>query len=342
MPLLDWIENKDLKLPDGAFAAILGISPSKGARSPSLWNSAFAGLGFSARMVPLDVQEKNLSGLVGFLKHEKSFMGGAVTMPFKTQILPLLDEIEPAAARAGAVNCIYKKAGKFFGTNTDGLAALSTLQAAYQRDLRGAKVLLLGLGGAGSAVAAYVGQALGTDGLLALANRGRAPLEVTAERLRGSCKTKIIASWPVPADLEKFDIVINATSLGFETPRQDAAGWFLPKWFTPLGPGPEGFRSGTKEEAEAGYAAGAAAEISANIAHTLRALERQRGAFFYDIIYQPRETLLLSLARLAGNPTSHGLAMNLEQAVIAFDQTTNAAGLRALNSAEVRGFMEKI
>lgn len=335
------IENESAAGRDSTpYAAILGLTPSRGARSPTLWNAAFAKLGMPARMFPFDVTEAKLASLVSALKADPRFLGGAVTMPFKTQILPMLDEIEPEAKDAGAVNCVFKKNGKLFGTNTDGAAAALTLAEAYGKDLRGAKVFLVGLGGAGSAVAAYVGAAIGKDGQLTLANRSRAALEGVKGRVQARTQVKIHEAWPVKPVAEKFDVIINASSLGHEAPREDKSGWFMPKNFSPLGAGPGSVRCTSKEEAEKNYASIARAEIAANISESLAFLEKQSGAFVYDIVYQPRETLLMSLARLANCRVLNGLAMNLEQAVIAFDKASVSAGLRTSNLNEVRKFME--
>ncbi len=337
-----WVENQTPAGQDQqAFAAILGLTPSRGARSPTLWNAAFEKLNLRPRMFPFDVTENKFAHLVAALQKDAQFLGGAVTMPYKTQILSLLDEIEPEAQDAGAVNCVFKKNGRLVGTNTDGLGALLTLREAFGNDLGGAKVLLAGLGGAGSAVAAYVGNAIGKSGALTITNRSRPALEAVKNRLESRTQVNI-AAWPVPLDAGKFDILINATSLGFEAPRQDARGWFVPKFFTPFGPGPDSVRCASKEEADAQYADKASTEISANVARSLQFLEKQKGAFVYDVIYQPKETVLLSLAAKCGLRTANGLAMNLEQAVIAFDKATSAAGLRAANLGEVRKLMSSL
>ncbi|MGB1006871.1 MAG: hypothetical protein ACPGVX_06820, partial [Thalassobaculaceae bacterium] len=92
------------------FAAILGLTPSKGARSPVLWNAAFEAAGDNACMVPMDVSEANLAALVDVLRADRRYLGGAVAVPHKQGLLPLLDHLEPEAARIGAVNALYRHA----------------------------------------------------------------------------------------------------------------------------------------------------------------------------------------------------------------------------------------
>ena len=111
------IENQDVDLAQTKYyAAIIGESPSKGAKSPILWNAAFKDLGIDAVMHPFDVTSDNLPGLVDSLRQDKAYIGGAVTMPYKVDLVDLLDEIEPEAQSIGAINCIYRQDDKLVGT----------------------------------------------------------------------------------------------------------------------------------------------------------------------------------------------------------------------------------
>ncbi|WP_437886395.1 shikimate dehydrogenase family protein [Sorangium sp. So ce307] len=77
--------------------------------------------------------------------------GLGVSMPYKQAVIPLLDEIDPVAARIGAVNTIVNDEGRLRGYNTDWIGAVRALEEVTQ--LGGARVLLLGAGGAARAVA---------------------------------------------------------------------------------------------------------------------------------------------------------------------------------------------
>ena len=133
MEINDLIENKIINFDiTENYAAILGQSPSKGAKSPKLWNAAFSGLGFPCFMHPFDVLPKNLGVLINNLRKDKRFIGGSITAPYKTDIIKYIDYVEENAKAIGAVNCIYRdKNGKLVGTNTDGAGALWSLQSAY-------------------------------------------------------------------------------------------------------------------------------------------------------------------------------------------------------------------
>jgi shikimate dehydrogenase len=80
------------------------------------------------------------------------FAGLNITFPFKQAVLPLLDEIDPAARAMNAVNCVTIRNGNLSGYNTDGAGWAWGFQRMMPRaDL--SRVVLLGCGGAGSAVA---------------------------------------------------------------------------------------------------------------------------------------------------------------------------------------------
>jgi shikimate dehydrogenase len=192
------------------YAAILGLSPSKGARSPSLWNAAFAAAGTSAVMHPFDVTEANLPGLVAALKADARYIGGSVAVPHKQGLVPLLDRLEPEVERIGAVNAIYRDGGDLVGANTDGAGALTQLQELVD-NLESRHALVLGLGGAGVAVAAYLA---GNVGSLRLADRTVEKAQAFAEQLGGK-----VRGVPMPrssADLRGVNLIVNCTSVGFQ------------------------------------------------------------------------------------------------------------------------------
>ena len=77
--------------------------------------------------------------------------GVSVTIPFKEEIIPLLDELDPQAAEIGAVNTVVNREGRLIGYNTDWLGAVTALTAKIS--LKGRHVLILGAGGASRAIA---------------------------------------------------------------------------------------------------------------------------------------------------------------------------------------------
>ncbi|MEK0442674.1 MAG: shikimate dehydrogenase, partial [Bacteroidota bacterium] len=84
------------------------------------------------------------------IEQEKELEGLSVTIPYKEQIIPYLDALDPACQRIGAVNCIRIREGKKVGFNTDYLGFKQSLQAWLGDSIPSA--LVLGTGGAAKAV----------------------------------------------------------------------------------------------------------------------------------------------------------------------------------------------
>jgi shikimate dehydrogenase len=332
--VLDVIENKSVNLSQTDFyAAIIGESPSQGAKSPTLWNAAFKGLELSGMMHPMDVHSEKLANLVELLRKDTRFIGSAVTMPYKIQIIPYLDGCEPEAEAIGAVNCIYREKDKLIGA-----------KKSMSKSIEGKSALLIGTGGAGFAVAAYLASALGSQGQLTLINRSSETRDRLAERLKGRCKIEI-GDWPLaPDQVKKTDILVNCSSVGFETTKKDERGAFNLKFYTPLGPVDDSIRIKAAEGEEKRYLTEAAEAIKINYGHSLDVLAAANDPFVFDIIYQPEETLLLFLSHILGYRTLNGVPMNLEQAVIAFAKATKAVamGIPRPDNNRIRDLMSTV
>ncbi len=322
-------------------AVIIGRDPSKGARSPLLWNAAFDRLGLDGRMFPVDVASAALPDLLAALRSDSSVIGGAVAMPHKATVIPHLAGTDAVADGAGAVNAFVRKDGGLVGSNTDGVAALRSIERSLG-PLDGARVLLVGTGGAGSAVAAAVAPVLGTAGELVLANRRTASAEYLATRLQSVTSATVITAptWPVTAwsDAGAFDVVVNATSLGHASPVEDAGEWIASRFVSPIA-GADGYPRHDRDQAAATTAAGLRGTIAEGIERTLAWLDGRTDTFVLDVIYQPERTLLLALAELAGCRTMNGNWMNLEQAVIAFSHAVSRATGMPTDDEEVRAAM---
>ena len=202
------IDNR-IEITTAQYAAILGSAPSKGARSPLLWNAAFKAAGIDAVMHPMDTTTENLGAVVAALKADPRFVGGAVTVPHKQAVGAFLDRLEPEAARIGAVNAIYRDGEALVGSNTDGAGALLQIEALVggAGALKTKRATLIGLGGAGLAVAAFLA---GRTASLTLANRTRASADAASQKLGA-----IAVDYPLsPEVLEATDLLVNATTIG--------------------------------------------------------------------------------------------------------------------------------
>jgi shikimate dehydrogenase len=210
MTLESLIGNRIRLRPGRPFGAILGTAPSKGARSPVLWRAAFAALGIDADFHPLDVAADRLGAIVAALKAMPDFIGGAVAVPYKETILGLLDDIEAEARAIGAVNALYRRDGAIVGANTDGAAALQSVET-HCGPVAGRRVLQLGIGGAGRAVAVYLARA---GAAVAIWNRNPDRAERFITEIATAYPNVRLSADPAAA-MAKVDVLVNCTSAGF-------------------------------------------------------------------------------------------------------------------------------
>lgn len=129
--------------------------------------------------------------------------GFNVTAPYKEQAVSLCDEVDPLAARIGAVNTVLRRGDRWLGHSTDGYGFVHGL-AAQEVALGGRSVAILGTGGAGRAVARAARDA-GADATLV----SRSPARPAA-----GCDDCRRIGWEDLAVLGPFEIVVNATPLG--------------------------------------------------------------------------------------------------------------------------------
>ncbi|MCA0171793.1 shikimate dehydrogenase [Bacillus sp. RAR_GA_16] len=180
--------------------------------SPMMHNGEFKELGLSHHYQAFDLSPEQLEDGVEAMKM-LDIQGFNVTIPHKVAIIPLLDEVEQEALDIGAVNTVYKRDGKYIGTNTDGKGyLLSLLTLLKENDLENKKVLVIGAGGAARAVAVSISRA----GVLSLTIANRT-LE-KAENLSSVCNSytsaNAITLQEAEAELQHFDVMINTTSIG--------------------------------------------------------------------------------------------------------------------------------
>ena len=108
---------------------------------------------------------------VGAFMTARNFAGINVTIPYKTDVIPYLDEISDLAQKIGAVNTVVNRGGKLFGDNTD-VWGLTALIRRMRPDLAGQTVLILGTGGTSRAAVAAA-EALGAKTIVRVSRTGR-------------------------------------------------------------------------------------------------------------------------------------------------------------------------
>lgn len=194
-------------------AAVIG-DPVAHSRSPAILNAAFAASGLDWVFVGLPVRAGMGTDAVEAMR-TLGIRAMSVTMPHKSDVIEALDELSDPAERLGAVNCISRDEDRLVGHNTDGAGLLSALE----RDgieVRDARVVVLGAGGAARAAVAALGDSGAAE--VVVCNRSHARGEAAAALSPvarpvspgdADAMSSLIASVVVSADL-----LINATPVG--------------------------------------------------------------------------------------------------------------------------------
>ena len=193
--------------------AVFG-SPIAHSASPAMHNAGFTRLGLNWRYLAFEVDPKNLRVAIEGAR-AMNFAGLNLTVPHKLLAVEMVDVLDDSAKMFGAVNTIkFEKVGgktHAIGFNTDAEAIELCLREDLRLKLKGAKVLLLGAGGAGRTAALKL--ALGNVSELFLVNRTRSKAEKIAREIKKRFPSvKISTAYPQA----KIDLVLNATSLGLK------------------------------------------------------------------------------------------------------------------------------
>jgi len=187
--------------------------------SPAMHNAAYKHLGLDYEYIPLEVPPEDLSKAVEGLR-ALHFAGFNVTIPHKEAIVPYLDEVTKLARRIGAVNTVQNQEGKLIGYNTDGPGFVESLKAEAGFDPKGKKVVILGAGGAGRAVAVSLAQEGAQTIYLydVLLKKAQNLAEYLSDNFNSSIQALPLAS--LPASLTKSQLLVNCSPLGMH-PKTD-------------------------------------------------------------------------------------------------------------------------
>lgn len=264
--------------------ALIG-SPVAHSISPQMHNEAYHQLGLDYVYLAFDIEQNQLQDTIfGFKAMEVA--GFNVTMPFKTAVIPFLDELSPQARLSNAVNTVVHRENRLFGHTTDGIGYINALKADGVF-IRGNKMTLLGAGGAAFSICVQAA----FDGASSIDMFKRKPAHTDdkkdswAETLDFCKRTEMETGCPIhlydindkaklKASLLESRILTNATN------------------------------------------AGMAPDINSCVIDDITFLHKD--LFVSDIIYNPKETLLLKMAKKAGCSCQNGLNMLLYQGAEAF------------------------
>jgi 3-dehydroquinate dehydratase/shikimate dehydrogenase len=246
-------------------------SPVAHSKSPLIHNRAFHARRVDAVYLPFLVAAHQLTDWMKFAA-AMPVHGFSVTIPHKQNILRHLDIIAPLAKRIGAVNTVWRKAGKWRGTNTDTEGVLKPLSRHLR--LAHSSILIAGYGGAARAAAIALGDA---SAQVTITGRNMKTAQALAAAVKGEAITLREAA------VRHFDALVHATPLG-------------------MLPNAEGCLFN----------------------------ERIPADIVFDMVYNPRETLLLKRAAQQGLKVIPGIEMLLEQAAHQFEIWTGDTAPRAV------------
>lgn len=271
-----------------AYAEVIG-DPIAQSKSPAIHGFWLGKLGIDADYHACHVTGDALADYLTARRADPAWRGCNVTMPHKQAVMPLLDRVDPLAARIGAVNTIVRgDDGRLTGYNTDAGGFLEPLRDRLAETHYFRMARIIGTGGAARAIiAALVDQGF----TLVVAGRDPAKARALLDELAptGEHHAVDLAHFADPTDFPFddregcLDLVVNASALGMAGQPPLAFDW----------------------------------------SHA------PPGSIAYDIVTAPLDTAFLRGARAAGHRTVDGLAMLIGQAAEAFARFVDQPAPRA-------------
>lgn len=187
--------------------------PTQAFKAPLIYNPWFDKHGIDAMVVPMGVEAKDYPTSLTSIFRMSNVHGALITMPHKVSTVGLVDEVSTTARIAGACNAILKRPdGTLLGDMFDGAGFVRGIQRNGFR-CEGAKVLLVGAGGVGSAIAASLAAA-GIRAISVYKTRSDAAVNLVA-RLREHyprIDTQLVFS----TDVAGYDLIVNGSPLGMK------------------------------------------------------------------------------------------------------------------------------
>lgn len=186
--------------------------PTESFKAPMIYNPYFQREGIDAVVVPMDCRSEDYPDFLKLFFRLSNAHGALVTMPHKITTTGLVDVLSPTAAIAGACNAVrLEPDGRLSGDMFDGEGFVrGVLRKGHK--LAGARALVVGAGGVGSAIAASLAKA-------GVAELGLFDMQATNAEELGQ---RLVTHYPAlrvatgSNDPDGFDIVVNATPLGMK------------------------------------------------------------------------------------------------------------------------------
>jgi shikimate dehydrogenase len=265
--------------------------PLEHSLSPTIHNAAFGALGLDWEYGLLPTPPGQVSDTLNRLKEDR-LQGANVTIPHKQTVMPYLDEVTEAGQAIGAVNTILVKDNRLTGHNTDGDGFLATLrEIGWQPE--GQRALVLGAGGGARAVV-FVLAREGCD--VTIYNRTAQRAVALAQDLRSLNLAGVVTWLP---DTTGLADPVHLSPSG-QIVALDVFDLLVNA--TPVGMWPDPNATPWPED-----------------------LLLPASWTVYDLVYNPADTKLLTLARDSGARSVGGLGMLVYQGALAFEWWTGLA-----------------
>ncbi|MBR2374569.1 MAG: shikimate dehydrogenase [Lentisphaeria bacterium] len=190
--------------------------PVAHSRSPQMQNAAFEYYGMGSPYGKLRVDPARIGEFVAFAR--ENLKGVNLTVPHKQVVLPFVDELSPQAAVCESVNTLKIENGKVFGFSTDGAGISGAIKENFGLALKDLHVVMLGAGGAATAIAFELGWS-GTASLT-IANRSVDKAVALTEKIKKHAPgvqldaIALTDRKKLGAAIEKADLLLQVTSLG--------------------------------------------------------------------------------------------------------------------------------
>ena len=197
--------------------AAVVANPIKHSISPFIHNSAFEATNTNGVYLAWEVEGTDLAETVANIRRYQMF-GINLSMPYKEQVIPYLDQLSEEARLIGAVNTVVNREGTLIGYNTDGKGFFKSLPSFK---ISGKRMVLLGAGGAAKAILA---QAI-LDGVSQVSVFVRsASIEKTRpylEKLQNETGFRVDLfaledAQELQENIRKAELLVNATSVGMD------------------------------------------------------------------------------------------------------------------------------
>ncbi|MGL4636935.1 MAG: shikimate dehydrogenase family protein [Beijerinckiaceae bacterium] len=186
--------------------------PTSSFKAPMIYNPYFESIGLNAAVIPMGVRGEDFDVSFNAIFRMSNIHGALITMPHKVTVLDMLDDVSVSVKISGACNAVLRKPdGSLIGDMFDGDGFVQGVLRKGQK-VAGARILVVGAGGVGSAIAASFAAA--GAGHIGIYDISMSSMEELATRLvqHYSNTTVEVGS----NDPDGYNIIVNATPLGMK------------------------------------------------------------------------------------------------------------------------------